>query len=195
MSHTHAPLQGGTRCQRAQQWTKEFCEEIINSYVQDIEDELTQVAFPAEAALEEETCSSARMMWKMDNLEEFNMTAARPRRWSRTPRTLRSWKVRPSRKRGPNGASAACGCSKVAHYDGALKHFHCPACDSNKTPQPSPSTRLPSNYKFNEEVAVDCFEVRDANSCRYTVMSMVDMGTLYHGAAIVNPTGRLPRSR
>ena len=77
----------------------------------------------------------------------------------------------------------------------ALKHFRCPACEERKKPAPRPATRPPSDYRFNVEIAVDCFEIRDVDGNRFTILSIVDMGTLYHVAEIVSDKGGAPSSR
>ncbi|CAE7949958.1 unnamed protein product, partial [Symbiodinium sp. KB8] len=77
----------------------------------------------------------------------------------------------------------------------ALPHFHCAACAERKKPAQPPATRAPSDYRFNVEVSLDCFEVRDVNRHRYTVLSAVCMGTLFHTAAVVAPDGGVPSSR
>ena len=77
----------------------------------------------------------------------------------------------------------------------ALPDFHCAACAAKKKPQPVPSTRLPSDYRFNIELAVDCFEIKDVEQKRYTIFSVVCMGTLFHAAKIVSPTAGAPSSR
>ena len=76
----------------------------------------------------------------------------------------------------------------------ALPHFHCPACSQIKKPEPRPSTRAASDYRFNVEVALDCFEVRDVARNRYTILSAVCMGTLFHTAAVVSEVGGVPSS-
>ena len=45
------------------------------------------------------------------------------------------------------------------------------------------------------EIAVDCFEIRDVEGNRFTILSIVDMGTLYHVAEIVSDKGGAPSSR
>ena len=74
-----------------------------------------------------------------------------------------------------------------------LNRFKCPACEERKKPTPRPATRPPSDSRFNVEVAVDCFEVRDVQGNRFTVLSMVDMGTLT--AEIVAGNGGAPSSK
>ena len=77
----------------------------------------------------------------------------------------------------------------------ALKHFRCPACEERKKPAPRPATRPPSDYRFNVEIAVDCFEIRDVEGSRFTTLSIVDMGALDHVAEIVSDKGGAPSSR
>ena len=77
----------------------------------------------------------------------------------------------------------------------ALPYFHCAACAERKKPAQPPATRPPSDYRFNVEVSLDCFEVRDVNRHRYTVLSAVCMGTLFHAAAVVSPDGGVPSSK
>ena len=77
----------------------------------------------------------------------------------------------------------------------ALPDFHCAACAAKKKPLAVPSTRLPSDYRFNVELAVDCFEIKDVEQRRYTIFSAVCMGALFHVAKVVSPSGGAPSSR
>ena len=77
----------------------------------------------------------------------------------------------------------------------ALRHFHCPACAAESKPVRPPSTRPPNDYKFNVEISVDCFEIKDAEQNRFTVFSVVDLGTLYHAAEVVSRAGGTLTSR
>ena len=52
----------------------------------------------------------------------------------------------------------------------------------------------PSQYAFNYELAADTFEVRDGLGNKFTVLSVICMGTLYHAAWIVSETGGVPSS-
>ena len=79
----------------------------------------------------------------------------------------------------------------------ALPHFRCQVCAETKTeekPRVVRATRPGSQNKFNYEIAVDCFEIHDADGHRHTILSVVDMATHYHLAARVC-SGGVPSSR
>ena len=76
----------------------------------------------------------------------------------------------------------------------ALDHFRCPVCENTKVPSPAPATKLPSEYKFNEEIAIDTFIVKDMSGVKHKILSIVDMGTLFHVAGIVGQGDGPPSS-
>ena len=109
--------------------------------------------------------------------------------WRKLPMSTR---VAVRRLHTMTGHSSISSMQRILRTSGgvsALKHFKCPACEAR------PATRPPSDYRFNVEVAVDCFEVRDVQGKRFTVLSMVDMGMLFHSAEIVADNGGAPSSK
>ncbi|CAE7502298.1 TY4B-J, partial [Symbiodinium sp. CCMP2456] len=53
---------------------------------------------------------------------------------------------------------------------------------------------MPEEYKFNKAVSLDVFIVKDSLNKKYKVMSLVDLGTLFHAAVIVGEGGGPPSS-
>ncbi|CAE7947914.1 RE2, partial [Symbiodinium sp. KB8] len=75
----------------------------------------------------------------------------------------------------------------------ALDHFTCPSCDSVVKPRKPAPTKMPSEYSFNQEISLDIFIIKDTRGVRHKIMSMVDLGTLFHVSAHVG-TGAGPPS-
>ena len=113
----------------------------------------------------------------------------RRRRWRELPYTQRVALRRLHTMTGHASSSAMKRLLRTAGADpkaiAALDHFRCPVCENTKMPSPAPATRLPSEYKFNEEIAIDTFIVKDMAGVKHKVMSIVDMGTLFHVAGVV----------
>ena len=74
----------------------------------------------------------------------------------------------------------------------AAQHFRCQSCDEVKSDE-RPRTTRPMNpahqIRFNDELAVDVFEIVDVKGSRHSILSMVDMATHYHVAVRVCPGG------
>ena len=122
----------------------------------------------------------------------------RRQRWRQLPYTQRVALRRLHTMTGHASASAMKRLLRTAGADpkaiAALDHFRCPVCENTKTPAPTPATKMPSEYKFNEEIAIDTFIVKDTAGAKYKVMSIVDMGTLFHVAGIVGQGDGPPSS-
>ena len=227
--HVHEPLEGGSRCKRAQAWTEEFCTQIIESHLEDLDNLMVKAAFPAEAVEEEiqfeEEHSHRGVNFdgidspedlavgllpqeeSPEHLEEVHPTtealenaqlAESRAEWRKLPMATR---VAVRRLHTMTGHSSISSMQRILRTSGgdpkvirALKHFRCPACEERKKPAPRPVTRPPSDYRFNVEVAIDCFEVKDVQGNRFTIFSVVDMGTLFHAAEIVSDKGGAPSS-
>ena len=71
----------------------------------------------------------------------------------------------------------------------ACKHFACESCRKHMKVK----KKMPGKPVFNYEVSLDCFEVRDSGNNRHTVLSAIDLGTLYHQAWWV-AGGGVPKS-
>ena len=65
--HYLEPPEGRTRTRRAEEWTPEFCYAIIESYLKEVDLEMTRQAFPAEAMAEGEDVDQ-------DNVHTFSTT-------------------------------------------------------------------------------------------------------------------------
>ena len=76
----------------------------------------------------------------------------------------------------------------------ALDHFRCPVCENTRMPSPTPATKLPSEYAFNEEISIDTFIVKDMSGTKRKIFSIVDMGTLFHVAGVVGQGDGPPSS-
>jgi len=77
----------------------------------------------------------------------------------------------------------------------AVASFRCEGCRQVSHPRPMRAVKPPGNYEFNAELGIDVLEVRDADGVRYSVMSVLCQGTLYHAAAIVRDGGGTPSSQ
>ncbi|CAE7536321.1 RE2 [Symbiodinium microadriaticum] len=76
----------------------------------------------------------------------------------------------------------------------ALDSFRCATCEAKKVPdRPSP-VKMPEEYRFNKAVSLDVFIAKDTLNKKYKVMSVVDLGTLFHAAVIVGEGGGPPSS-
>ena len=53
---------------------------------------------------------------------------------------------------------------------------------------------MPEEYRFNKAISLDVFVSKDANGRKYKVMSVVDLGTLFHVAVIVGEGAGPPAS-
>ena len=58
-----------------------------------------------------------------------------------------------------------------------LRYFKCEACLQDQKPKPRPVVRPPNPHVFNYEVTADVFECRDYLGNRYSVLSVICMGT------------------
>ena len=120
---------------------------------------------------------------------ESDALRERRRRWRELPYTQR---VALRRLHTMTGHASSSSMKRLLRTAGAnpkaiaaLDHFRCPVCENTKMPAPTPATRMPSEYKFNDEIAIDTFIVKDMAGGKRKVMSIVDMGTLFHVAGIV----------
>ena len=233
--HRHEPLEGGTKTRRAEKWTPEFCYAILDSYLKEVDTEMTRQAFPAEASTEGEPYeptdgprASSTFDIIHDNKDMASNTASgidiaetgiredenqhdesealesdvlRKSReeWRKLPEATR---IAVRRLHTMTGHSSVPAMQRILRTSGAdpeviraLRHFRCPACAAKAKPLRPPSTRSPNDYTFNTEVSIDCFEVKDAGQNRFTIFSVVDMGTLFHAAKVVSHVGGTPTSR
>ena len=75
-----------------------------------------------------------------------------------------------------------------------LENFRCPACEDKKLPDRAAPVKMPEEYRFNKAISIDVLVVKDALNKKYKVMSVVDLGTLFHAAVIVGEGGGPPSS-
>ena len=74
-------------------------------------------------------------------------------------------------------------------YIKASRLVRCQGCEHE---QPKPQTSkvsMPRSLQFNESVGLDIFEVKDASGQRYSILSFMCLGTLFHQACVVSTTG------
>ena len=223
-SHQHHRLEGSSRTHKAQHWPLDFCKAILTGLLQDLETNMTKVAFPAEAVVEDNPLGSLDMIYEPSDmalesdgkhraddhelqLEEHREESAeavaaqdaiRKQEWLKLPYAQRVAVRRLHQMTGHASTSAMGRMLRVARASPEvlhkLKFFKCEACQQTKRPEPRPVVRPPNPYTFNHEISADCLEVRDAIGNRYTVFSVICLGTLYHCAWIVSDQGGTPSS-
>ena len=76
----------------------------------------------------------------------------------------------------------------------ACKHFACESCRKIQPVQRPNITKIPGKPIFNNEVSLDCLEIKDAFGNRHTVLSAIDLGTLFHQCWWVTGGG-VPKSQ
>ena len=122
----------------------------------------------------------------------------RRQRWRQLPYTQRVALRRLHTMTGHASSSAMKRLLRTAGADpkaiAAMDHFRCPVCENTRVPAPAPATKLPSENKFNEEISVDTFIVKDMAGTKHKILSIVDMGTLFHVAGIVGQGDGPPSS-
>ena len=223
-SHQHQRLEGSSRTHKAQHWPLDFCKAILTGLLQDLETNMTKVAFPAEAVVEDNPLGSLDMIYEPSDmalesdgkhraddhelqLEEHREESAeavaaqdaiRKQEWLKLPYAQRVAVRRLHQMTGHASTSAMGRMLRVARASPEVLHklklFKCEACQQTKRPEPRPVVRPPNPYTFNHEISADCLEVRDAIGNRYAVFSVICLGTLYHCAWIVSDQGGTPSS-
>ena len=73
--------------------------------------------------------------------------------------------------------------------------FHCDKCDEAVPPLRLHSVKAPARYTFNHEVLIDVLEAKDVTGERFSFLSIVCNGTLFHVVVMVRPGGGTPSSR
>ena len=222
--HQHQALEGSNRTKRAQEWPRPFCEGILQGILCDLEGTITKVAFPAEAVMEDNPLGTLDKIYDEQDLapnpplphraEEDDLRGeedregepgttegdrVRKKQWLSLPYAQRVALRRLHQMTGHSSIGAMARMLRVARAApeviNKVKYFKCEICQHHKKPQPRPVVRPPSPYTFNFEITSDAFEVRDGLGNRYTVLSIIDMGTLYHSAWIVSDKGGTPSSQ
>ena len=129
----------------------------------------------------------------------FEMSREHDRRikWLKVPRSTRLALRRLHNMTGHSPVSGmlqllrtACASPGVIE---ACKHFACESCRKTAKVDRPNTTKLPTKPVFNNEVSIDCLKLRDSGGNRRTILSAVDMGTLYHQAWWV-AGGGVPKS-
>ena len=148
---------------------------------------------PQREALEQETAIP-----QLD-VEESEALRERRRQWRILPMATR---VAIRRLHNMTGHASPAAMPRLLRTAGGdpeiirkLKLFSCPTCTAKATPTSAPATRLPGDYRFNSEISVDAFEIKDSEGNRFTILSIVDQGTLFHVGALVGEGGGQPASR
>ena len=73
--------------------------------------------------------------------------------------------------------------------------FHCDKCDEAVPPLRLHPVKAPARCTFNHEVLIDVLEAQDAAGERFSFLSIVCNGTLFHVVTMVRPGGGTPSSR
>ena len=221
-SHWHSPLEGGNKTRLAQEWPEAFCQAMLDGLCADLDDNITKVAFPAEFQMEESPFGTLDKIYnKSDEAVNFpggrldeheiqqeekrdekeavtEQEKVRKKEWQKLPFAQRVAVRRLHNMTGHASSSAMARMLRLAKVDPEvlhrMKHFRCETCQHLKKPEPRPVVRPPSQFAFNYELTADAFEVRDAMGNRYTVLSVICMGTLYHAPWIVSDHGGTPSS-
>ena len=76
-----------------------------------------------------------------------------------------------------------------------VEPFHCDKCDEAVPPLRLHPVKAPARFTFNHEVLIDVFEAKDAAGERFSFLSIVCNGTLFHVVVMVLPGGGTPSSR
>ncbi|CAE7562382.1 RE1 [Symbiodinium sp. CCMP2592] len=76
----------------------------------------------------------------------------------------------------------------------ALENFRCPTCEEMKKPMRAAPVKMPEEYRFNKAISIDVLVAKDAFNHKYKIMSVVDLGTLFHAAVVVGEGGGPPSS-
>ena len=66
-----------------------------------------------------------------------------------------------------------------------LDNFRCAVCEEKRKPSAPAAVKMPEEYRFNKAISLDVFMCKDIGGRKYKVMSVVDLGTLFHVAVIV----------
>ncbi|CAE7219311.1 TY4B-J [Symbiodinium sp. KB8] len=122
----------------------------------------------------------------------------RQRLWKQLPYTTR---VALRRLHNMTGHSPPAAMQRLLRTAGAdpdairgLDNFRCQVCEEKKQPQRPAAVKMPEEYRFNKAISLDVFIIKDAIGRRYKVMSIVDLGTLFHVAVIVGEGAGPPGS-
>ena len=223
-SHQHELLEGGSKTKKAQTWPVPFCEGILRGVISDLDNVNTLHAFPAEAEAESNPFGSFDRIYDQHDIagDQLQIGRAdegeirqeeqreqdsgattegdehRKREWNSLPFAQRVAIRRLHTMTGHSSTSAMTRMLRLAKASPEvlhkIKHFRCETCQLKQPSEPRPTVRPPGPYVFNHEIAADTFEVRDSLNNKYTVLSIVCLGTLYHGAWIVADRGGVPSS-
>ena len=129
---------------------------------------------------------------------EGHAMQSRQRLWKQLPYTTR---VALRRLHNMTGHAPPSAMQRLLRTAGAdpdairgLDNFRCQVCEEKKKPQRPAATKMPEEYRFNKAISLDVMVVKDAIGRRYKVMSIVDLGTLFHVAVIVGEGAGPPGS-
>ena len=75
----------------------------------------------------------------------------------------------------------------------AVDHFKCAVCESHRRPRKPAIVRPPPRFKFNAEIGLAIFEVKDPEGKRWQILHIIDQGTLYQTAEVLGITLRRTR--
>ena len=116
--------------------------------------------------------------------QEMELEKTRRSKWLRIPRPTRLALRRLHNMTGHSSSSNMVQLLRTAGATPAVveacKHFACESCRKIQSTNKPNVTKIPGKPVFNNEVSLDCLEVRDAFGNRHTILSAVDLGTLFH---------------
>ncbi|CAE7212571.1 RE2 [Symbiodinium sp. CCMP2592] len=166
--HVHQQLDTKARCVRAQEWPHAMCEAIVYGWIRELGHCYIMVAFPAEAEQEigisEPDKNVPDYLLKKQQAEMEVIYEEEP---APPPPA-------------PDGGS----CTAGSHYYVQLVPTRVPSVDWTTS----------GEYRFNKAISFDVFICKDASGRKYKIMSVVDLGTLFHVAAIVGEGSGPPAS-
>ena len=114
--------------------------------------------------------------------QEMELEKTRRSKWPRIPRPTRLALRRLHNMTGHSSSSNMIQLLRTAGATPAVveacKHFACESCRKIQSTNKPNVTKIPGKPVFNNEVSLDCLEVRDAFGNRHAILSAVDLGTL-----------------
>ena len=63
--------------------------------------------------------------------------------------------------------------------------MRCQGCEHERPKVQTSKVALPRTSQFNESVGIDISEVKDKAGVRYSILSFICLGTIYHQAAVI----------
>ena len=116
--------------------------------------------------------------------QEMELERDRRHKWLKLPRPTRLALRRLHTMTGHSSPASMVQLLRTANAAPAViegcRSFACEACRKRQPLERPNVTKMPNRYTFNHEVSLDCLEIKDKAGNRHTILSAVDIGTLYH---------------